>query len=61
MNLAFFGLITSYLMALFLFCIAYREAIYISGQEGKVYGGTMIGSLVMAVVFTRFACLLYEF
>lgn len=60
MDLLLVGLIISYSMTLYLFIIAYIEAMKICSAEGKVYGGTMIGSFILALVFTRFTYLFYS-
>ncbi|OIK12836.1 hypothetical protein [Bacillus sp. MUM 13] len=54
------GLVISYLMALYLFYVAYFEAIKISNQEGKVNGTLLIMSAAMAMVFTEFSMVFHS-
>ncbi|WP_419882042.1 hypothetical protein ACN6MY_21940 [Peribacillus sp. B-H-3] len=54
------GLVISYLMALYLFNVAYFEAIKISNQEGKVNGALLIMSATMAIVFTEFSMVFHN-
>ncbi|RFU63700.1 hypothetical protein [Peribacillus glennii] len=60
MDLVLVGLIVSFIMCLYLFSIAFLEAMKISNQEGKVRGSTLIMSVSMAFIFTRFIYVFYE-
>jgi hypothetical protein len=55
MNETIIGLVVSYGMALYLFSIAFVEAIKIGNEQGKVNGTTLIMSFIFALIFTRFA------
>ncbi|MEH6948897.1 hypothetical protein [Peribacillus asahii] len=61
MNASEIGLLLSYLMALYLFSIAFIEGIKISNQNEKVNGSTLIMSLLFALFFTRMAALFYSY
>ncbi|WP_415818187.1 hypothetical protein [Mesobacillus thioparans] len=51
------ALYLSLLMAIFLFSVAYFEAIKIADADGKVHGGTFIFSTICALLFSRFTYL----
>ncbi|PLS14620.1 hypothetical protein CVD28_27320 [Bacillus sp. M6-12] len=58
MDFSFVGLAVSFIMSLYLFSVAFLEAINISNnEEGKVRGGTLIMSLTLAFVFSGFTYL----
>ena len=59
MNETIIGLFISYVMALYLFSVAFIEAIKIGNQQGKVNGTTLITSVIFALIFTRMANLFY--
>jgi len=62
MNASEIGLLLSYLMALYLFSIAFIEGIKISNPNNKkVNGSTLIMSLLFALFFTRMATLFYSY
>ncbi|MFS0616027.1 hypothetical protein [Lederbergia ruris] len=52
MMLAYVGLYTAIITAVYLFSYSYIEALRISNAEEKVYGGTFIFSSIMAFVFS---------
>ncbi|RFU70772.1 hypothetical protein D0469_04785 [Peribacillus saganii] len=55
MDLSYLGLVVSFIMSLYLFIVAFIEALNISNnEEGKVRGGTLIMSLTLAFVFSGF-------
>lgn len=61
MNVTIIGLSISYCMALYLFSIAFIEAMKISNHQEKVNGSTLIMSFIFALIFTRLANLLYPY
>ncbi|MDQ0219572.1 hypothetical protein ELQ35_18755 [Peribacillus cavernae] len=60
MDIALVGLLVSFFMALYLFSVAFIEAIKISNQEGKVKGTTLIMSVSMGFIFTHFSHTFYN-
>lgn len=59
MNETIIGLLISYTIALYLFSVAFIEAIKIGNQQGKINRTTLITSVIFALIFTHMANLFY--
>ena len=61
MTLSLSILLLSYSMALYLFSVAFFEAMKFSREKGKVKGGLFLFSFLFGLIFTQITCLLTSY
>ena len=61
MTLSLSLLLLAYSMTLYLFCVAFYEAIKFSSEKGKVKGGLFLFSFTFGLIFTQITCLLTSY